>query len=98
RRRLAQTAASLANFVASHYQVGETCTFDRYDDGFPDGLSVLRIAPPLPESTRAWKCLRHGGPLKLEQEMLAEAISEKEALLHCYRSSVGRVWLLLAVR
>lgn len=98
RRKLEQTAKSIADFVANSYQVGETRTFDRHDDRFPDGISVIRIAPPLPESSRAWRCLKHGGPMKLEKKVLAEEIAEKEKLLPCYRSAAGQVWLLLVVR
>jgi hypothetical protein len=98
RRELTETAASLVSFVATHYQVGETHTFDGHADGFPAGFSVIRIAPPLPESTCPWRCLKSGGPLKLEQQTLAEAISEKEALLPRYRAAVGRIWLLVVIR
>ena len=69
-----------------------------YHEGFPEGLSVIRIAPISPASPDPpWHCERHGGPIRLEYTILAEAISDKDALVASYQRTLKTVWLLIVI-
>jgi hypothetical protein len=95
RRSIATLAQLIADFVEAKSQSGQFDTFSGHENGFPSGIMVLRIAKPLPGIIPIWRCLKHGGAIRLEQNVLAEAIAEKEKLRFSYYRKSDQTWLLL---
>lgn len=91
-------ARSLTAFVQDNYRADQEIETHFYYDkcnNFPEGIFLIRIAPPLDGATNIWRTGESGKTLRLEYEFLAAEIQRKNVQVSRYRTKANYVWLLM---